>query len=144
MTNPQYGPAYTPGHPFVAPGAPGTPVAPGMPLAPVAPVAPKKPGHTFAIVVAALLWAITGLALALLAVVFAMVGVWGLASGYSGTELLRDVLKLGFWAVLVIAGLVSLLYVPGFRRLPLPHRLAVLGALACPLPCFYAFLLYSG
>ncbi|MFE9480267.1 hypothetical protein ACFYNM_16885 [Streptomyces spororaveus] len=104
---------------------------PATTFAPARPVPPNK-----ALVVASvLLWALTGLSLAVIGFFVLMIGVWGMAAGEDVTRPLLQVAAIVVGAALVGA----LLYVaPGVRRLSREARLTLLGALACPAPLVLA------
>ncbi|MEV3991947.1 hypothetical protein AB0J57_23830 [Streptomyces sp. NPDC049837] len=93
--------------------------------------APAPRGKTLYVVLAAVLWAVTVLSLSSLAVLVMILSVWAASVGESPVPfLLRAALAL------VVAGgaLAAVYFAPGMRRLSRSARLALLGALACPVP----------
>lgn len=81
------------------------------------------------------LWGITVASMAWLAFLVGMAALWGAADGASVGGFLLD------W-VLRVAGAVAVLgavaFAPGVRRLQGPHRMLLLGILACPVPAVLA------
>ncbi|ORT59782.1 hypothetical protein [Streptomyces sp. CB03238] len=90
--------------------------------------APAPRGTTPSVVLAAVIWTVTVLSLTPLAITMLIVGLFALSDGEFPP------LLLGAALVAVVAGgaLTLLYYAPCMRRLSLPARLAVLGALAFP------------
>lgn len=91
----------------------------------------RTQGKTPYVVLAAVLWGVTGLSLGLLSVLVMILSVWAASVGESPVPFL-------LWTALalVVAGgvLAALYFAPGMRRLSRSARLALLGALACPAP----------
>ncbi|MFB6619158.1 hypothetical protein ACIGFK_17785 [Streptomyces sp. NPDC085524] len=115
-----------------------TPLNPAAYAALYAPVpvpAPPAPVNRALVAAALVLWAVTGIALSVIAGFVLLVGVWSAASG-------ADVTGLLLWPVVVTAGaggvLTLLYFAPGIRRLSREARFTLLGAVACPAPVVLA------
>lgn len=88
-----------------------------------------RPGRRGVAALAGVLWVLNAVSLAWLAVLVALVALWGAAAGEAvGGVVLRFVLL----AAGVPAALVALAFAPGIRRLSQATRLLLTGVLACP------------
>ncbi|MER7109249.1 hypothetical protein [Streptomyces sp. NPDC000229] len=93
--------------------------------------APAPRGKTPYVVLAAVLWAVTALSLGLLGVMALILSVWAASVGVSPVSYLL----LAALVVVAAGGVLALLYqAPGMRRLSRSARMALLGALAFPVP----------
>jgi hypothetical protein len=116
------------------------PMVPPMWMPPVP--APRRDRPVF-IALAAVLWAVTAMALAFVLLTLAWIGVWIWADG-------QNVMPLVAVTGGVLAGLALLLtaayHAPGFRKLAPSVRLTILGALAAATPLYFVvrIMTYSG
>lgn len=102
--------------------------------------APSMPAriHRYAfITLATVLWTVTGLSLALIAVLALLLTIW--AASTAAVAWLTSLLAL---AAVILALATLLLHAayeaPGFRRLPASVRLTLLGTLTAPAPAWLA------
>ncbi|MBD0742662.1 hypothetical protein BG418_14395 [Streptomyces sp. CBMA152] len=87
---------------------------------------------------ACVLWAVTFGSLAWITLLVGIVTLWGAADGAP----VGDFVLTYFGIIIGAAGaLAALAFAPGVRRLAPASRLLLLGAVACPVPAFYAALI---
>ncbi|MEW2130585.1 hypothetical protein [Streptomyces sp. NPDC005435] len=100
---------------------------------PYRPVPRRRRTDTLLTVVAVLLWLVTLFPFGLLTFLMGTASLWALADGTPWAEVRGMLLVYVLIPALAAAALTALGFVPPLRRLRLPARLAVLGAMACPL-----------
>ncbi|MGV9337620.1 hypothetical protein [Streptomyces sp. NPDC003688] len=111
---------------------------------PYRPVPRRRRADVLVSLLAALLWLITLFPFGLLTFLMGMASVWALADGTPWAEVRGMFLAYVLVPTLAVAALAALNFVPALRRRRLPVRLAVLGAVACPLSVGAVLWTWSG